>query len=213
MRIHSPETVVVFPSSLAVYGPSTPGEVTDERTCPLPQSSYCAQKLMVETYLSDFSRRGRLDGRIARLPTVIVRPGAPSAAASSFASGIVREPLKGESSILPVARDLEMWVCSPKTVIDNLVYMKDIPKEQLALSKVINLPGKTVTIQQILDALETVGGSGALNLITEERDPKIEAIVGSWPERFDVSKAKKLGMKDDGPLLETVRAFADSLKA
>jgi nucleoside-diphosphate-sugar epimerase len=166
---------------------------------------------MVETYLNDFSRRGLLDGRIVRLPTVIVRPGAPSAAASSFASGIVREPLQGEKSILPVARDLEMWVCSPKTVISNLVLIKDVPKEKFGTSRVINLPGITVTVQEILEALEAVGGSKATTLIEEARDPKIEAIVGSWPARFDVGRAKGLGMKDDVTLVETVKAFADSL--
>lgn len=181
-------------------------------TCPLPQSSYGAQKLMVETYINDFSRRGLLDGRIVRLPTVIVRPGAPSAAASSFASGIVREPLKGEKSILPVSRDLEMWVCSPMTVVSNLVYVKDIPKEKFGKSRIVNLPGITVTVQQILDSLEAVGGSKAMSLIEEARDPKIEAIVGSWPARFDITRAQGLGMKGDVTLVETVKAFADSLK-
>jgi len=211
VRRHSPGTVIVFPSSLAVYGPSAPGEITSERTCPLPQSSYGVQKLMVETYLSDFSRRGLLDGRVVRLPTVIVRPGAPSAAASSFASGIVREPLRGESATLPVARDLEMWVCSPRTVVDNLVYVREVPKEEFGLSRVVNLPGITVSVQQILDALEAVGGSKTLSLVKDKRDPKVEAIVGSWPSRFDISRAEKLGLKGDGPLVDTVKAFADSL--
>ena len=211
LRTHAPGTVAIFPSSLAVYGPSSPGGVTSEATCPVPQSSYGAQKLMVETYINDFSRRGLIDGRIVRLPTVIVRPGAPSAAASSFASGIVREPLKGERSVLPVARDLEMWVCSPRTVIRNLVYVKAVPKEQFGISRVVNLPGITVSVEQILKALEAVGGSKAISLIDEVRDPKIEAIVGSWPAKFDIKRAEELGLKGDGSLVETVQAFAASL--
>ncbi|KAK7753415.1 hypothetical protein SLS62_004706 [Diatrype stigma] len=212
LRTHAPGTVTIFPSSLAVYGPATSGEVTSEATCPVPQSSYGAQKLMVETYVNDFSRRGLLDGRVVRLPTVIVRPGAPSAAASSFASGIVREPLRGERSVLPVSRDLEMWVCSPRTVVANLVYVKDIPKAQFGgLTRVVNLPGITVTVDQILQALEAVGGKEALGLVAEVRDPKIEAIVGSWPARFDIKRAEGLGLKGDVSLVETVQAFAASL--
>ena len=212
LRTRTPATVTVFPSSLAVYGPSAPGDVTSEKTCPLPQSSYGAQKLMVETYLNDFSRRGLLDGRVVRLPTVIVRPGAPSAAASSFASGIVREPLRGERSVLPVARGLEMWVCSPQTVVRNLVLVKDVPKEKFGRSRTVNLPGITVTVQQILDALEAVGGPQAARLVDEAPDAKVETIVGSWPAKFDVSRAEALGMQADVSLVETVRAFADSLK-
>lgn len=208
LRRNSPGTVVVFPSSLAVYGPSAKGDVSSESTTPLPQSSYGAQKLMIETYLNDMSRRGLLDGRIVRLPTIIVRPGAPSAAASSFASGIVREPLKGEESILPVARDLEMWVCSPDTVVSNLVLIKDVPASQFGPSRVLNLPGITVTVQDILDGLNAVAGPKAVALVKEERDPKVEAIVGSWPARFDTKRAESLGMLPDLSLSENFARFA-----
>ena len=104
-----------------------------------------------------------------------------------------------------------MWVCSPRTVVSNLVYVKDVPKESFGLSRVVNLPGITVTVQQILDALEVVGGKDVLGRVREERDLKIEAIVGSWPARFDVSKAEKLSMKRDVPVVDTVKAFAESL--
>ncbi|GKT88991.1 NAD-dependent epimerase/dehydratase (nucleoside-diphosphate-sugar epimerase) [Colletotrichum tofieldiae] len=206
-------TVVVFPSSLAVYGPPVPGQVNTETTCAMPQSSYGAQKLMVETLLGDYSRRGLLDGRIVRLPTIIVRPGAPSAAASSFASGIVRESLKSEENILPVRPELAMWVCSPRTVVGNLVAVKDIPHDRFGPSRVVNLPGVTVTVAEILDALEAVGGMGARNRVREERNPQIEAIVESWPAFFDVSKALSLGLAQDGDLITTVKDFAERLRA
>ncbi|KAK9770535.1 hypothetical protein SCAR479_12806 [Seiridium cardinale] len=212
LRKNNSGVITIFPSSLAVYGPSSPKEIISEMTCPLPQSSYGAQKLMVETYINDFSRRGLLDGRIVRLPTVIVRPGAPSAAASSFASGIVREPLRGEKSVLPVTRDLQMWVCSPETVVRNLVFVKDVPKETFGSSRTVNLPGITVTVQQILDALQQVGGNTATSLVEETRDPKIESIVSSWPANFDITRAQSLGMKGDVALVETIKKFADSLK-
>ncbi|KAH6668090.1 NAD dependent epimerase/dehydratase [Plectosphaerella plurivora] len=209
LRASHPGTVVVFASSCAVYGKADP--VRELETLPQPKSSYGAEKLIVELLLNDYSRRGLLDGRIVRLPTVIVRPGAPSAAASSFASGIVRESLQGVKNVLPVARDLEMWVCSPATVVKNLVKVKDVPAEKLGGTRIVNLPGITVTVQEILDALEQVGGKEALGYLEEKRDPAIEAIVGSWPARFDVSRALGLGLEPDGRVIEAVKAFKASL--
>ncbi|KAH7133724.1 NAD-dependent epimerase/dehydratase [Dactylonectria macrodidyma] len=214
LRLHHAGTVVVFPSSLAVYGPSSSEDPpTSETTCPLPQSSYGAQKLMVESYLNDMSRRGLLDGRIVRLPTIIVRPGAPSAAASSFASGIVREPLNGQEAVLPVARDLKMWICSPETVVKNLILIKDVPASKFELTRVVNLPGISVTVHEILDALETVGGKKAIGLVKEERDAKVEAIVGSWPYRFDTRVAETMGMVPDVDLVQNVTTFSQRLQA
>lgn len=211
LRRNQPGVTVVFPSSLAVYGPSTPGQITSEETCPIPQSSYGAEKLIIETLINDFSRRGSLDGRVVRLPTVVVRPGAPSAAASSFASGIVRESLNGERNILPVAPDLKMWISSPSTVVKNLIHARTVPRDKFGLSRVINLPGKTVAVKDILDALEVVGGKKALMLVEERRDPRVEAIVSNWPAQFDTGRASSLGMTQDVELVQTVRAFANSL--
>ncbi|KAF4964297.1 hypothetical protein FSARC_7742 [Fusarium sarcochroum] len=205
LRTQHPDTKVVFASSCAVYGQTE--LVTEFGTLPQPKSSYGIQKLLIEHLVNDYSRRGLLDGRIVRLPTVVVRPGAPSAAASSFASGIVRESLNGVRNTLPVSRDLELWVCSPATVIENLVKIKDVPKEKFGSSRVVNLPGITVTVQDMLDALKEVGGEKALAQIEEQRDPAIEAIVNSWPARFDVSRAFGLGLEADGNVLDAVKAF------
>ncbi|KAK7427775.1 hypothetical protein QQZ08_005713 [Neonectria magnoliae] len=217
LRLNHPGTVVVFPSSLAVYGPANnddnADELTSETTYPLPQSSYGAQKLMVETYLNDMSRRGLLDGRIVRLPTIVVRPGAPSAAASSFASGIMREPLNGMEAVLPVSKDLKMWICSPETVVKNLILIKDVPAGNFGLSRVVNLPGITVTVQEMLDALEAVGGTQALTLVKEEKDTKVEAIVGSWPAHFDTRRAERLGMVADVGLVQNVATFFQRLQS
>ncbi|RDW58888.1 putative nucleoside-diphosphate-sugar epimerase [Coleophoma cylindrospora] len=208
MRKVKPGVKVIFPSSLAVYGAPGPQEVVSENTIPLPGSSYGSQKLICETLLNDFSRRGLLDGRICRLPTVVVRPGAPSGAASSFASGIIREPLKGIKSALPVSKGLEMWVSSPQTVVRNLVLAMDIPKEDYgAGSRTVNLPGITVTVEEMLAALKTVGGQKAVDLVEERRDPAVEKIVGSWPARFNTEKAKKLGFVDDGSLVQTIEIY------
>jgi nucleoside-diphosphate-sugar epimerase len=178
--IDHPGTKVIFPSSLAVYGPSGgTEEIVSETTCPLPQSSYGTQKLVVETLINDYSRRGLIDGRIARLPTVIVRPGIPTAAASSFASGIVREPLQGKKSSLPVNEDLDMWVCSPQIVVANLIRLREVPKDNFVGfgSRVVCLPGQVVSVGQVLNELEAVGGKEARSLVVKERDEAVETIV------------------------------------
>ena len=199
---------IIFPSSCAVFGPSH-GQVVTEETMPQPGSSYGSQKLITEILLTDFSRRGLLDGRILRLPTIIVRPGAPSGAASSFCSGIIREPLKGEKGVLPIARDFEIWVCSTRTIIKNLVHARDIDAERFSggRSRVINLPGITVTSEQMLEALRKVGGDKAVQLVEERRDPETEKIVYSWPFRFDTSYAAKLGFVPTGTLEQTLKEY------
>ena len=164
---------VVFPSSLAVFGPLKPGDVVTETTMPSPQSSYGAQKAMVELLLNDMSRRGALDARILRLPTIIVRPGNPTGAASSFCSGVLREPLNGQKAILPVSDDLELWVCSTRTIIQNLLIAGEVSSSQLeGGSRIVNMPGKTVAVAQMLEALRDVGGQKALGLIERVPDEK-----------------------------------------
>ena len=210
LRKVKPGIRVIFPSSLAVFGPTSEDTVVDESTLPLPQSSYGAQKHICETLLNDFSRRGLLDGRIVRLPTIIVRPGKPSGAASSFCSGIIREPLNGEKSVLPVPRSLKLWVCSTRTVIENLLIARDIPESTYdSSSRVVNLPGITVTVQAMLEALEEVGGKKALNLVEDQPDQAVARIVGSWPATFDISRAKKFGFQEDGLLAHTLAQYLE----
>lgn len=215
LRNSFPGLVTVFPSSIAALGPClSKGEMVTERTPALPQSSYGAHKLMIETLLTDYSRRRLLDGRILRLPTVIVRPGAPSAAASSFASGIVRESLQGKKNVLPVRREVEMWICSPGVVVENLVRARQIDKrlfEGSGRGRVVNLPGRTVTIEEILGALKEVGGDEAMQCVKEARNGETERIVESWPARFDTAYAASLGFRGDVELIENVRGFAESL--
>ena len=139
-----------------------------------------------------------------------VRPGKPTGAASSFASGIFREPLNGEKAILPVSKDLEIWIASPRTVVRNLILAKDIPKERYAgSSRTVNLPGITVTVDEMLKALEKVGGQKALDLVEERIDEATETIVKSWPTRLDTSLAKSLGFVDDHPLEQTLQEYLE----
>ncbi|KAL9126059.1 MAG: hypothetical protein Q9217_004837 [Psora testacea] len=205
LRATNPGVKIIFTSSTAVYGPPpTPGFVFTEMTAPDPESSYGAQKHICETLLNDYSRRGLMDARICRLPTVVVRPGKPTGAASSFASGIFREPLNGEKGVLPVASNLDLWICSPRTVVKNLMLAMNIPKDRFSGSRIVNLPGITVSVEEMLNALKEVGGVRAFELVEEKRDEGIEKIVKGWPTRLDTSKAKSLGYTDDGPLVQTL---------
>ncbi|KAL4915699.1 hypothetical protein BDW62DRAFT_219247 [Aspergillus aurantiobrunneus] len=207
----SPRPVrIVYPSSLAVFGgPEVLASPVTESTITLPQSSYGAQKHICEVLFNDFSRRGIVDACIVRLPTIIVRPGKPSGAASSFCSGIVREPLNGEESVLPVSKDLKLWVCSTRTIIRNLVQAREVQFPPDAYSRIVNLPGVTVTVQDILDGLEQVGGEEALQRVVERPDPAVQQIVGSWPAIFDIQRALAMGFHPDGGLTETIHAYIE----
>ncbi|KAL8943635.1 MAG: hypothetical protein Q9216_000923 [Gyalolechia sp. 2 TL-2023] len=211
LRKVNPGVKVIFTSTTAVYGPPpSPGFPLTESNAPSPGSSYGAQKLIIETLLNDFSRRNLLDGRIVRLPTVLVRPGKPTGAASSFASGIFREPLNGQKSILPVSKDLSVWICSPRTVVKNLIHARDISAEKYkGGSRVVNLPGVTVSIHEMLAALKAVGGPKAIDLVEEKRDAATEKIVESWPAKYETSRAKDLGFTDDGTLEQTLQEYIE----
>jgi nucleoside-diphosphate-sugar epimerase len=196
----------VFASSLAVFGPPMPALITDE-TAVRPQSSYGTQKAMGELLVSDYSRRGFVDGCVLRLPTVCVRPGKPNAAASSFVSGIIREPLRGEKAVCPVGRDLELWLSSPRTAVANLVHATSLDSKALGPQRIINLPGITVSVAGMIASLERVGGPATSARIAFEEVPSVSRIVSSWPARFDVSRALALGFGRDLEFEALIREF------
>jgi nucleoside-diphosphate-sugar epimerase len=196
----------VFTSSLAVFGEPLPPVVTDE-TAVRPQSSYGTEKAVCELLVADYSRRGYVDGRILRLPTVCVRPGKPNAAASSFVSAIIREPLHGVEAVCPVDRALRLWLSSPRAVVANLVHGASLSAETLGLHRVINLPGITVTVDEMIAALERAAGPGASARIVFREDPVVRRIVSSWPACFDVSRAVALGFVGDLDFDALVREF------
>ena len=143
------------------------------------------------------------------LGQVTVRPGKPTGAASSWASGLFREPLNGQKCLLPVSKNLEIWICSPRTVIKNLIIARDIPKERFPGTRIVNIPGITVTVHEMVEALRAVGGDEAIDLVEEVKDEETERIVLSWPTRLDVSRAKSLGYAEDGPLEQTLREYVE----
>jgi nucleoside-diphosphate-sugar epimerase len=199
---------VLFTSSVAVYGGELPEVVTDS-TALEPRSSYGLQKAIGELLLSDYTRRGFVDGRVARLPTISVRPGRPNQAASSFASGIIREPLNGEDAICPVSKNLRLWLLSPRRAIECLIALHDAPGEALGNKRAVNLPGLSVSVAEMVDALRTVGGDSSVARIRWERDDAIERIVGSWPGAWDTSRARALGLSADADFESVVRAYVE----
>jgi len=199
---------VLFTSSVAVYGGNLPDVVTD--TTPLdPRSSYGVQKAIGELLICDYTRKGFVDGRVARLPTISVRPGRPNQAASSFASGIIREPLNGEDAVCPVAKELRLWLLSPRRAIESLVALHDVPSGALGSARQVNLPGLSVSVGEMVEALRAVGGEVAVKHIRWQRDELVERIVGSWPAAWDTSRARSLGLAADTDFETVVRAYVE----
>lgn len=186
---------LVFSSSIAVYGPdpglALPDPVGDD-SLPAPQTSYGTHKLMCEYLIADYTRKGYLDGRSARLMTVVVRPGKPNAAASSFFSGIIREPLAGLDAVCPVAAQVAHPVASPASTVASLIGLMAVPRERLARRLAINLPAVNVTVQQMLDALEKIAGPAVRARVRFAPDERIRAIVDNWPRRASSQCAREL---------------------
>ncbi len=198
---YSPRLITT--SSVAVFGGDLPDPVPDTHHLS-PQSSYGAQKAVGELILADFTRKGFIDGRTVRLPTIVVRPGAPNAAASSFVSGIIREPLKGERARLPVARDSRVWIASPDLAVASLIHAATLAPKALGAAAVVTARGLTVSVQQIIDALAFAAGPEVAALIDDEPDPAVAAIVGSWPQGFDSGLAVALGFPTDDSIEQII---------
>jgi nucleoside-diphosphate-sugar epimerase len=196
----------VFTSSLAVFGGPVPDPVTDDAPV-TPQASYGAQKLIGEYLVYDMTRKGFLDGRSLRLPTVTVRPGKPNKAASSFASGIIREPLAGVDAICPVAPATRMWVQSPRAVIENLIIGHEAPATAFAHTRSVNVPGICVPVADMVAALRRVAGDAVADRVKWIYDPVIDKIVATWPANFAPRLGPALGMKADPDFESIVRAY------
>jgi nucleoside-diphosphate-sugar epimerase len=203
---------VVFTSSVAVFGGDLPAKVLDTQVL-TPQSSYGAQKVMGELLVNDYSRKGYIDGRALRMPTVCVRPGAPNKAASSFASGIIREPLNGIEAVCPVAPETPMWLMSPRHAIDNLIHGHEVDGSRFGSSRALSLPGLSTTVKEMVAALERVAGSEVVKRIRWELDPAIARIVNTWPGDFAAVRGDAIGFQRDASFDDIVRAYIeDELK-
>jgi len=200
----------VFSSSVAVYGPDAghhwPGVVSDD-TLPTPQTSYGTHKLICEHLVADYTRKGYIDGRSARLMTVTVRPGRPNGAASSFFSGIIREPLAGEVAICPVDASVSHPVASPGKTIEGLITVYEASRDAYRGRTAMNLPGLNVTVAQMLDALEAVAGPQVRARVKFERNAQIADIVANWSQGATAERAAHLGLVPDPDFQTIIRQY------
>lgn len=214
------QPLLVFSSSLAVFGSTAEQplpEVVTDTTLPTPQNSYGIQKFVLEQLVADYTRKGFLRGRNVRLMTVSVRPGRPNGAASSFLSGMIREPLAGERSTCPVPPDTLVALSSPARTVEGLIRALQTSDQEWGRRTALNLPALTTTPAQMAAALEKVAGPAAASLIDWRPDPAIARIITSWPARMDSARARALGLVADADFETIVRDYVrenpDAVKA
>lgn len=208
----APAPKVVFSSSVAVYGPDAAvplPEVVSDTTLPTPQTSYGIHKLICEHLVADYTRKGYIDGRSARLMTVTVRPGRPNGAASSFFSGIIREPLAGEEAICPVSPEVSHPVTSVQRTVDGLIAVYEASREAYGGRTALNLPALNITVGQMLDALQAVAGPEVRARVRFERDERIAGIVANWPKAAGADRAAALGLMPEACFEDIIRQYID----
>lgn len=195
---------IVFTSSCAAYG-SDAGNPVDDSTILRPESSYGVQKASCELLINDYHRKGFIDGRGLRLPTVVVRPGKPNKAASGFASGIIREPLSGVDAVCPVAADTVIAVISPRRVVDALAAIVTVADDDLGADRILLLPGLAMVVEDAVEVMRAEGAGRPLGRVHIDVDPEIQRIVSSWPPSIVSERAARLGFRGDESVTAIVR--------
>lgn len=199
---------VIFSSTIAVFGAPFPDRIGDEFLC-APLTSYGAQKVMGEMILSDYTRRGALDGIALRLPTICVRPGKPNLAASGFFSNILREPLNGIEANLPVPEDTRHWFASPRSAVGFIHHAAALETDRIGPRRALTMPGLSATVAEQIAALDRIAGAAATRLIIREPDPTIARIVAGWPRNFDTARALDLGFRAETGFDQIIRAHIE----
>ena len=199
---------LIFTSSIAVYGKPLPNPIDDEFHL-TPLSSYGTQKAMCELLLADYNRRGIVQGIGLRLPTICIRPGLPNAAASGFFSGILREPINGQSAILPVEDTVRHWFASPRAAVGFFMHAASLEPEQIGARCNFNLPGLSATVADQIESLRALIGSDAVALIKRKADPLVASLVSGWPESFNPERAIALGFKAEASFNEIIQVYLD----
>jgi len=200
---------LVFASSIAVFGGSAMPAVVGDTTKQTPQTTYGVTKSIGELLINDYTRKGFIDGRAARLPTIVIRPGKPNAAASSFASGVFREPLDGAPCALPVKLDTVMPVLGYRSAVAGFIALHEAAPEALGDDRTVNFPSLSVTVGDMIAALRRVAGNRHLGEITHQPDPAIAAIVATWPVATEFARAGALGLPVEDSLDDIVRAYIE----
>ncbi len=199
---------VIFTSSIAVFGTPFPETIPDDFHL-TPLTSYGTQKAMGELMLSDYSRRGIVDGIGIRLPTICIRPGLPNKAASGFFSNILREPLVGREAVLPVDESVRHWHASPRAAIGFLRHALTLDTARLGARRCLTMPGISATVGEEIEALRRAAGDKAVALIRHEPDPVIAKIVSGWATRFDAARATALGFQADASFDAIIAAHVE----
>lgn len=204
--------VFLFSSSVAVFSCAA-NDTIDENTLPAPRSSYGTQKLMGELLVRDATRKGFVLGRSLRFPTISVRPGAPNKAASSFASGIIREPLAGQEAVLPVGRDLRLHLASPDRALAYTLHAAGLAQDEIGADTTLTLPGVSVTVGAMIDTLTRVAGANVAARIKPVPDAAIAAIVTSWPGQILTPRAEALGFVPDTDFADLITSHMGRIAA
>ncbi|HZP94357.1 MAG TPA: D-erythronate dehydrogenase [Burkholderiales bacterium] len=200
---------LVYASSLAVFGGKLPA-VVDDSVTPTPQTSYGTQKLIGEYLIGDYSRKGFIDGRSLRLPTIVVRPGKPNLASTSFASGMFREPLNGLVCECPVDDSTELWILSPAQVIESFVHAHDLPAGAWGTNRALNLPGITISVRQGVEALRRIAGDTVAARVVFKPVERIQNMVKSFPAHFRTDRAAAMGFRADSDIDGIIKGYIAS---
>ncbi len=202
---------VVFASSLAVFGGEAMPGIISDTTKQTPQTTYGMTKSIGELMINDYTRKGFIDGRSARLPTIIIRPGKPNAAASSFCSGVFREPLQGETCTLPVSRDTRMALLGARNAVQGFIALHEVDGEKMGEDRAVNLPSRTYSVAEMIETSQRVAHGRGINIgpVNDAPDPAIKAIVAGWPTEMISERAEALGLPVDDSLDQVVEDFID----
>ena len=199
---------LVFSSSIAAFGGLASSEVATDSTKLTPGTTYGTTKAICELLVNDYTRKGFLDGRTARLPTVVIRPGRPNAAASSWVSSIFRERLNGDECTLPVDPGTRVPISGYRTVVENLVRLHEVDHDALGPDRALNLPALELTAEEMIDRL-AVAVQRPLGRVRFRPDPAVEAIFATWAQHSSSDRAGELGLVQDRGLAEIVAAYME----
>lgn len=200
---------VVFASSIAVFGGQAVQDTVTDTTKLTPETTYGTTKAIGELLVNDYTRKGFVDGRSARLPTVVIRPGRPNAAASSWVSGIFREPLNGQQAVVPVAGDIRVPVSGYRTVVGNLIRLHEVPGDAIGADRAVSLPSIAVTADEMATALASAAAGRELGPIVHQPDPLVERIFAGWAQTASFHRASGLGLAVDDGLEPIIRAYIE----
>jgi len=209
LRARNCKPRIVFASSSASFGIPAMTATVSDLTKQTPQTTYGMTKAIGEMFINDYTRKGFVDGRAARLPSVIVRPGKPNKAASSWASGVIREPLAGVECVLPVKMDTRHPVAGYRTVVDGFVRLHEVDGAAIGPDRAVNFPSVQITVSGLVEALKRVAGNRHLGAIRVEEDPFVAKIVAGWPTATNADRAITLGLPRDLDLDAIIKAYIE----